>query len=127
MKNALSKAHLDKLRKIVPQTIAKELTSVQPMSGPARSGSTDPYEFFDWITESEWSEWHKTFLFWPQRSISGKLIVGRVNVSARLVRRPPSWWEKFRRRRLWARIVCLRKYASDKELFVENLKGNSNQ
>ena len=97
------------IRKVLPKMIAEDIVGVQPITGIAGSLFS-----MKTILTSGWSEWEKTFIWWPKRSIFGKLIFGLANKSERHI---------YDHEVVAERTKTELKYASNKELFVLRLKG----
>ena len=64
----------------------------------------------------EWTEWRHTIIFWPQRSINNKIIIGWINKRSRDGMR--SYNEG-----LPLRDSRIREFATNKELVIAKLRG----
>jgi len=115
MKNKYRKMLISLIRKQVPDMIAKEIASVQPMQGmQASTGSIFQLNVNDSLI-NPWSEWRKTTSLWPRKSINGKWIFGFINKRGRNVWDGPMVGKAKRKR----------EFATNKELFASRLKGNA--
>lgn len=100
----------------MPSIIASQITGVQPMQG--KTGSIFTLKVRN---ETETESWRKKFIFWPKKSIYGKMIVGRVNERGR--------WHGQREvisgEGYVTHQVRIVEYATDKEIFKETLAGTA--
>ena len=101
----------------MPSIIANKIVGVQPMTGA--TGNIFKLNIND-KTDTETESWRKKFLFWPKKSIYGKMIAGRVNERGR-------WqWsqEVISGEGYTTHQVRIVEYATSKEVFKETLAGN---
>lgn len=108
-KNSYPNLPIAKIRQIVPNTIAQAIINVQPMS------MQPGYIFAIGHENSKISEWTKTFVIRPRKTIEGSYVIGRVNrrtieiyVGGEL--NHPRYKSKYQ-------------YATDMEVFKLTLKG----
>jgi len=71
-KKKLNKVLIPMIRKIYPSMIAKQIMGVQPMQHSTSN-------IFKLKTKYAAESWRKKFIFWPKKSIYGKMIFGLVN------------------------------------------------
>ena len=103
--------------------IAKQIAGVQPMSSGAGA-------LFNMGGELEWSMWQRTFSLWPRRSITNKFIFGWINKSSLddwNVRIGPGQTTMSLPKHMQAgrRPKRISRFATDKELFMTKLKGET--
>ena len=117
MKSKDPKKMIPIIRKTLPNVIAEELASIQPMQGS--TGSIFSLNVKD--QTNPWGEWRKTTSFWPRKSVNGKWIFGFINKRGR--------WDYSTEAISGGNYpngqrTRIREFATNKELFERRLRGD---
>ena len=110
-KRKLNKILIPLIRKQLPSIIAKQIVGVQPMTGSMNN-------IFKLKVNHSVEAWRKRFIFWPKKSIYGKMIFGLVNKRGAWREMPPNPDHGL------SDLERVVEYATNKEVFKLKLAGS---